>query len=108
MLMELKDFVPHNVVLAGDGLGIFSGLGTVSNIETSEVNFLAAPGLDNGLDFPVLGISTVLEDDIWANLLSFLAFSILSLVGFALQPFDLLGTSCSLSWVVPTLVTLMV
>ena len=49
MLMELKVFVPHNVVLAGDGLGIFSGLGTVSNIETSEVNFLAAPGLGNGL-----------------------------------------------------------
>ena len=49
VLMELKDLVPHNVVLAGDGLGIFSGLGDVSNIETSEVNFLAAPGLGNGL-----------------------------------------------------------
>ena len=101
--MELKDLVPHNVVLAGDGLGIFSGLGTVSNIETSEVNFLAAPGLDNGLDFPVLGISTFLEDDIWANLLFFLTCSILSLVGLALQPFDLLGTS----WVEPCSVTSM-
>ena len=49
VLMELISLVPHPVVLAGDGLGILSGLGDVSNIETSEVNFLAAPGLGNGL-----------------------------------------------------------
>ena len=47
--MELIVDVQHPVVLAGGGLGILSGLGDVSNIEISEVNFLAAPGLGNGL-----------------------------------------------------------
>ena len=49
ILMELIVDVQHPVVLAGGGLGILSGLGDVSNIEISEVNFLAAPGLGNGL-----------------------------------------------------------
>ena len=48
MLMELIVF-PHPEVLAGGGFGILSGLGDVSNIEMSEVNFLTAPGLGNGL-----------------------------------------------------------
>ena len=49
ILMELIVDVQHPVVLAGGGLGIASGFGDVSNIEMSEVNFLAAPGLGNGL-----------------------------------------------------------
>ena len=39
ILMELIVDVQHPVVLAGGGLGILSGLGDVSNIEMSEVNF---------------------------------------------------------------------
>jgi hypothetical protein len=49
ILMELIVDVQHPVVLAGGGLGILSGLGNVSNIEMSGFNFLAAPGLGNGL-----------------------------------------------------------
>ena len=37
VLMELISCVPHPVVLVGGGLGIFSGLGVVSNIEISIV-----------------------------------------------------------------------
>ena len=49
ILMELIVDVQHPMVLTGGGLGILNGLGDVSNIEMSEVNFLAAPGLGNGL-----------------------------------------------------------
>ena len=33
VIMELCSLIPHPVVLAGGGLGIFSGLGDVLNIE---------------------------------------------------------------------------
>ena len=63
-IMELCSLIPHPVVLAGGGLGIFSGLGDVSNIETSEENLLEAPGLGKGFLTPVLGFSRLREDDI--------------------------------------------
>ena len=73
MLMELNDLVPHTVVLAGDGLGIFSGLGDVSNIKISEDNLVVAPGIGKGFLTPVMGLSR------------FLDFSILSLVNLNSQ-----------------------
>ena len=73
IIMELCSLIPHPVVLAGGGLGIFSGLGDVSNIEINEENLVVAPGLGKGFLTPVLGLSRLLEDDIWANLFSFLS-----------------------------------
>ena len=63
--MDKLDVVLHAGVLVGVGLGIFMGLGAVSNLETSLETFWLAPGVDPG---SVEASGRFLEDDILSSL----------------------------------------
>ena len=105
--MELLVPVPHPLVLGGGGILIWLG-----DVSSSLVNLGLSPGQGIGLKSSVLGISRFQKDDILANILSFLAFSILCLSCLNLwgcrQPLDLLGIILGLSWMVPSLVFVLV